>query len=70
MITLFVCSRLGLPLGHGLLAAIVGLAEIGVLTYLFSWALRRWGAASAISVRQLEATLLTTFTVAMLGLGS
>ena len=68
MVTLYICSRLGLPFGPGLLAASIGLAEIGALTYLTALVLRRWGLATADG-RQLEASLLATFTVAMLGFG-
>ena len=70
MVTLYVCSRLCLPFGPGLLAAIIGLAEIGALTYLSAWALRKWGVVGNVGGLQLEASLLTTFTIAMLGFGS
>lgn len=69
MVTLYVCSRLCLPFGPGLLAATIGLAEIGALTYLSVWVLRKWGVAGIVNRRQLEASLLTTFTIAMLGFG-
>ena len=69
MVTLYVCSYLCLPFGPGLLAAIIGLAEIGALTYLSARGLRTWGVVGNVGGRQLEASLLTTFTVAMLGFG-
>jgi hypothetical protein len=68
VVTLYICSRLCLPFGPGLLAASIGLAEIGALTYLSALILRKWGLARADG-RQLEASLLATFTVAMLGFG-
>jgi hypothetical protein len=69
VVTLYVCGRLCLPFGPGLLAAMIGLAEIGALTYLSAWGLRTWGVVGAVNRRQLEASLLATFAVAMLGFG-
>jgi hypothetical protein len=68
VVTLYICTRLYVPFGPGLLAACVGLAEIGALTYLSAHALRKRGLVTADGC-QLEASLLATFTLAMLGFG-
>jgi hypothetical protein len=47
----------------------IGLVEIGALTCLSVWGLRKWGVVEAVNRRHLEASLLATFTVAMLGFG-
>ena len=69
MVTLYVCERFNRPFGPGLLAATIGLAEIGALTYLSVWVLRKWEVAGALRGRPMEASLLATFTVAMLIFG-
>jgi hypothetical protein len=68
VVTLYICTRLYVPFGPGLLAACVGLAEIAALTHLSALALRKWGLVTADGC-ELEASLLATFTVAMLGFG-
>jgi hypothetical protein len=69
VVTLYVCERLNLPFGPGLLAAAIGLAEIGALTYLSVWVLRKWKVPGTLRGRPMEASLLATFTVAMLVFG-
>jgi hypothetical protein len=69
VVTLYICSRLSLPFGPGLLAATVGLAEIGALTCLSAHAMHRWGLVETRDRPRLEASLLATFTVAMLAVG-
>jgi hypothetical protein len=69
VVTLYVCARLNLPFGPGLLAATIGLGEIAAMTSLLAWGVRKWGMVGALGGRRLEASLLATFTVAMLGFG-